>query len=56
MIEENGHRWNVRSPEERCVRCQMKYGYYLDIKRALREQPDRDDLKKLIKCERKYER
>lgn len=50
QLEINGHRWNERGANGRCVRCQMKYGYYLDIKRALEEQPERDDLRELIKC------
>jgi len=28
----------------------MKYGYYLDIKRASKEQPKREDLKGWLKC------
>ena len=50
MIEENGHKWREGSVNDRCLRCQMKYGYYLDIKQALKEQPNRDYLKKLVKC------
>ena len=50
MIEENGHRWFEGSTDDRCMRCQMKYGYYLDIKKALKEQPERNDLRELIKC------
>lgn len=50
-LEENGHRWwNCKEPNDRCIRCSIKYGYYLDIKRALEKQPERDDLKELIKC------
>ena len=52
MIEENGHRWFEGSTNDRCVRCQMKYGYYLDFKKALKEQPERDDIRELIKCKR----
>ena len=53
MIEENGHRWFEGSTNDRCVRCQMKYGYYLDFKKALKEQPERDDIRELIKCKGK---
>ena len=52
MIEENGHRWFEGSTDDRCVRCMIKYGYYLDIKKALKEQPERDDLRELVKCEK----
>ena len=52
MIEENGHRWNEGSTDDRCVRCMIKYGYYLDIKKVLKEQHNRDDLRELIKCKR----
>ena len=50
MIEENGHKWRDGGVYDRCLRCQIKYGYYLDIKRALEEQPERTYLKELIKC------
>ena len=30
----------------------MKYGYYLDIKRVLKEQPERADLRELVKCKK----
>lgn len=52
MIEENGHRWvEGCDSNERCVLCGMKYGYYLDIVRASKQQPKREDLKELLKCE-----
>jgi len=53
VIEENGHRWLNASPYSRCVYCQMKYGYYLEIKKASEQQPERDDLKEWLKCPRK---
>lgn len=55
MIEENGHRWLTGRSNERCLFCQMKLGYYLDIKRASEEQPKRQDLKEWLKCKRKEE-
>jgi len=51
MIEENGHKWNFKFGE-RCINCQMKYSYYLDIKRASKEQPDRKDLKEWMECKK----
>lgn len=51
LVEENGHKWwNAKELDDRCVRCSIKYGYYLDIKRALEVHPERADLKELIKC------
>lgn len=55
MIEENGHKWSIGSSNDRCVHCQMKYGYYRDIKRASHEQPERDDLKEWMQCKPKKE-
>jgi len=52
MIEENGHRWMIGSSNDRCVHCQMKLNYYLDIKRASKEQPKREDLKEWMKCKK----
>ena len=58
MIKENGHEWDAISFSMgnqklvRCNWCQMKYGYYLDIKRASREQPERQDLKDWMKCDK----
>lgn len=54
MIEENGHRWGGYSPL-RCHYCGMKYPYYLDIKRASKEQPERQDLKDWMKCDKNPE-
>jgi len=48
-IEENGHIWDGAG-NHRCRNCQMRYGYYLDFKRASREQPKREDLKEWMKC------
>ena len=56
MIEENGHRWKEGGTNDRCVRCQIKYGYYLDIKRALKEQPKRTYLIELVKCVKEKEK
>ena len=57
VIEENGHKWIIREGATlgycRCVNCQMKYEYYLQIKRASEEQPDREDLKEWMKCKGK---
>jgi len=56
MIKENGHEWDAESfslanqKYVRCNFCQMKYGYYLDIKKASKEQPERQDLKDWLKC------
>jgi len=50
MSRENGHIWASHGANERCRNCQMKYGYYLDIKRASKEQPKREDLKEWLKC------
>jgi len=51
MIEENGHKWHPKNGRlARCVNCQMRYGYYLDIKRASEEQPKREDLKEWMRC------
>jgi len=58
MIQENGHEWEAISFSlgnqklVRCKWCQMKYGYYLDIKNASREQPEREDLKDWMKCDK----
>ena len=54
MIEENGHVWAERFVllTDRCRNCQMRYNYYLDIKRASKEQPKREDLKEWLKCKR----
>ena len=49
MIEENGHEWDGGG-NNRCHFCQMKHNYYLDIKRASKEQPERQDLKDWVKC------
>jgi len=58
-IEENGHRWVFTSrgfdPNTRCVYCQMRYNYYLDIKKASEQQPEREDLKEWLKCKGKTE-
>lgn len=54
-ISENGHVGEGMG-NHRCWNCAMKYNYYEDIKRALKEQPDREYLKKLIKCEKKGEK
>lgn len=51
VIEENWHKWwNAKEMNTRCIWCSMKYGYYLDIKRALEAHPERTELKELIKC------
>ena len=50
MIEENGHKWLSGNHNARCVKCQMKLGFYLKLKQASREQPKREDLKKWMKC------
>ena len=55
QVEESGHVWRNRNVYERCLRCQMKYGYYLDIKRASERQPGREDLKEWMKCEGRKE-
>ena len=52
MIEENGHIWNSANPFSRCKKCCMKYNYYLAIKKASKEQPNREDLKEWLKCKR----
>lgn len=50
MIEENGHIWESANHLARCIKCQMKLGYYLEIKHASKQQPDREDLKEWMKC------
>lgn len=50
MIEENGHVWESTNPFSRCRNCCMKYNYYLAIKKASKEQSDREDLKEWMKC------
>ena len=57
-IEENGHCWVETSYEgitsnTRCIYCQMRYEYYLDIKKASEEQPRRKDLKEWMKCKKR---
>lgn len=52
-FEENGHRWRTASSNDRCVFCQIKFGYYMHIKRASKEQPKRQDLKEWLKCKTK---
>jgi hypothetical protein len=54
MVEENGHKWFFLHNEidDRCVHCQIKYSYYLAIKKASEEQPKRQDLKEWLKCKR----
>ena len=52
MIEENGHIWEESNSNSRCQKCQMKFGYYLDIKHASEQQPEREDLKEWMKCEK----
>lgn len=50
MKEENGHIWDTEDYESRCKKCQMKYGYYVAMERASEKQPERQDLKDLLKC------
>ena len=52
MLEENGHKWHSGFSLDRCRFCQMKYGYYLDIKRSSEEQPEREDLKEWMQCQK----
>lgn len=53
-IEKDGHLWVFTSRGfdlyERCVFCGMRYDYYLQLKRASEEQPEREDLKEWLKC------
>ena len=49
MIKENGHEWDGFG-NNRCHYCSMKFNYYCDIKRASKEQPERQDLKEWMKC------
>lgn len=49
-IEENGHVWTDHDANSRCIYCQMRHNYYLDIKRASIKQPRRKDLKAWLLC------
>ena len=51
MLEEKGHQWRTGLGSARCIHCQMRYSYYLEIKRASRQQPERDDLTAWMKCD-----
>lgn len=53
VIKENGHFWSENS--NRCSNCQMKFGYYLNIKHASEKQPEREDLKKWMQCSKPRE-
>lgn len=46
-MNEYGHRWLSNG---RCWYCGMKTSTYSEIKQASREQPERQDLKDMMKC------